>query len=85
MTPRTAAVPDVGNGIQNKTPLLGQQVQPKFHSPLRIHGNRVQHGFKEIIVHVPADQIASVHLHIDFQSCRFIGQPLPFPGGRRLA
>lgn len=30
MTPRTAAVTDVGNGIQNKTPLLRQQVQPKL-------------------------------------------------------
>ena len=30
MTPCTGALPDVGNGIQNKTLLLGQQIQTKL-------------------------------------------------------
>ena len=72
MTPCTAAVPDVSNGIQNKTPLLGQQIQPKLCSPVRVHGNHVQHGLAEAFVHFPADQIANVHLHIGFQRGRFM-------------
>lgn len=81
MTPPTAAVTDVGNGIQNKKPLLGQQIQPKLRSPVRVHGDRVQNGLAEAFVHVPAGQSADVCLHIGFQRGRFKVKLLPFPGG----
>lgn len=52
MTP--VYLPGLVNGIQNKTPLGWQQVQPDFQMAARVHDHSVQDVFWEGLVYFPA-------------------------------
>ena len=77
MTPAASA--DVGNGIQNKTPFGGQQVQPDFQPAIRIHDHGIQDCFFKGFVHFCASQITDVGLHICFWRVGLIDQLRLFP------
>lgn len=54
MTP--VYLPGLVNGIQNKTPLGWQQVQPDFQRAARVHKSECPGRFLEGLVHFPALQ-----------------------------
>ena len=71
----------IGHGIQNKTPLLGKQIQSKLQNPVRMDDNAVQHRAQKAFVLLRCCQAVQMFSDICFQAGSFVAQQLPLAGG----
>lgn len=79
MTPLITPAMKVGNGIQNKTPFLGQQVQPKLQNPVRMDNNAVQNGSQKAFVPLRCRKVSQILSDICFQTGGFVAEQLHLP------